>query len=772
MNHLSIGFVCILCIHGLLIGGLGAQTPIELNNPGFEEGTSGWDNTNIGNYEYFAPVDGEHYATRAAGEDYTIQHTGQVIEAGKNYTLTVWARSIFDDDYVDCLLNCRVRDIPHGNPSAVTADVGFVFDSTTISIVTQDVNPRALIGDVETRPNDDGGNIWADFEAGYRHAFADNHFNQPINSDPILDPWFITDDNRDYRRASSGAVAPIIFDDKKWILGSSGCNPFCCDPAPNCKAALMFKPKSGGDPDYIWGDEDDMTYIVWHNGDETPWLADVHGSYDQEEGRLWMILGGSTYHVCELDTATGFVKGHTEPVHYDEHMEDFPQVANWNGDEWTLDNRWKEGAALYKHNGYWYCLGSYGALEISYSIRMGRGTNPTGPFYDKEGIDMNAYDDDENEYGNSFLLADDADHLNPGHPHIWEENGMFYLGYDYSTGFVTSREGDRLGIRPLYWVDDWPTIWTPVTLSFNADDHPAAIGKNLGVMFKNSGEESSVLAIDHISLIESVGSVPDSIDTEAPSTPGIPVKSAFTATSIQVSWDPSDDNRGVAAYRLYMDHYLAANTNDTMFLISGLEPETSYSFYVLAYDSSGYTSPPSPVVHIMTDTLESVPPSIPQGLSSSEIDGVSFKLSWDASSDNIGISGYDVNIDGSMYKTTKYTSTRVDDLSPGTEYDCKVRARDEAGNTSDWSEVLTVKTWVTGIKQSEINEGKCEIYPNPVRSELIINGAVREHMYKIYSSKGDQVMEGMGNMVEVAGLSPGLYYILTGNGRAMKFIKE
>ena len=109
------------------------------------------------------------------------------------------------------------------------------------------------------------------------------------------------------------------------------------------------------------------------------------------------------------------------------------------------------------------------------------------------------FDKARNKYGNTMLLGAEGEQLVPGHPQIWEENGKYYVGYDYRK--TADKEMDYMGIRRLYWVDDRPTIWMPVTVSFNSDEHPEAVGKKLCVSFMNAGEAKSVLAVDFVSLM-------------------------------------------------------------------------------------------------------------------------------------------------------------------------------------------------------------------------------------------------------------------------------
>jgi bacillolysin len=86
-------------------------------------------------------------------------------------------------------------------------------------------------------------------------------------------------------------------------------------------------------------------------------------------------------------------------------------------------------------------------------------------------------------------------------------------------------------------------------------------------------------------------------------------------------------------------------------------------------------------------------PTVPTGLSSSSVLPNSFTLSWTASTDNVGVTGYDVFRDGTLFgSTTTATSLSITGLSPSTTYSMTVKAKDAAGNLSAASTALSVTT--------------------------------------------------------------------------------
>lgn len=70
----------------------------------------------------------------------------------------------------------------------------------------------------------------------------------------------------------------------------------------------------------------------------------------------------------------------------------------------------------------------------------------------------------------------------------------------------------------------------------------------------------------------------------------------------------------------------------------------------------------------------------------------STNLSWSASTDNIGVVGYDIYQNGVLKTTTTTTSLAVIDLVASTTYNFYVKAKDAAGNVSTSSNIVAVTT--------------------------------------------------------------------------------
>jgi endoglucanase len=86
------------------------------------------------------------------------------------------------------------------------------------------------------------------------------------------------------------------------------------------------------------------------------------------------------------------------------------------------------------------------------------------------------------------------------------------------------------------------------------------------------------------------------------------------------------------------------------------------------------------------------PPTTPTNLKAGSVTTTSFTVSWTASTDNRGVTGYDVFLNGASAGTTTSTSRAFTNLTCGTSYTVAVNAHDAAGNKSASASVTTSTT--------------------------------------------------------------------------------
>jgi hypothetical protein len=90
-------------------------------------------------------------------------------------------------------------------------------------------------------------------------------------------------------------------------------------------------------------------------------------------------------------------------------------------------------------------------------------------------------------------------------------------------------------------------------------------------------------------------------------------------------------------------------------------------------------------------------PTPPTNLAASNITQTSLNLTWTASTDNVGITGYDVYRGSTLIQTVTGTSASVTGLTANTAYSFSVKAKDAAGNVSASSNVVNVTTPINTI---------------------------------------------------------------------------
>jgi chitodextrinase len=173
-----------------------------------------------------------------------------------------------------------------------------------------------------------------------------------------------------------------------------------------------------------------------------------------------------------------------------------------------------------------------------------------------------------------------------------------------------------------------------------------------------------------------------------PQTPTNLVASATSATEIDLTWDASSDPT-VAGYDVYRNGLLIGTSTGASFSDTGLSPNTGYSYTVDAYDSQGNISAESAGA-AATTPADTTPPAAPTGLSATVAGAHEIDLSWQPSSDNVGVTGYDVYRNGHKIASTTGTTYADTTVRQGRTYRYRVDAYDAAGNVSTRTAPLSV----------------------------------------------------------------------------------
>lgn len=122
--------------------------------------------------------------------------------------------------------------------------------------------------------------------------------------------------------------------------------------------------------------------------------------------------------------------------------------------------------------------------------------------------------------------------------------------------------------------------------------------------------------------------------------------------------------------------------------VENLDCGTKYRFEIRKYTDSGELGPTAEFVDAQTKScLDTQSPSQPQSLAATGATQTSISVSWTASTDDVGVTGYDLYRGGAKVDSTSATSYTFGGLSCDTSYTLAVEAHDAAGNRSSTSAI-------------------------------------------------------------------------------------
>ena len=246
--------------------------------------------------------------------------------------------------------------------------------------------------------------------------------------------------------------APGLLNPRTMYYSMSNDNADCDD----CKATCIGRLTATGiAPNLKWTDMGrPISCTVQPEDNGYPSSIDPATFIDGKDGRYYLIFGGGSIWITELDPSTGL---QIDDDWWEEDSDNYFRLANGPGP--ADDRGWIEASYLHKHGNVYYifvnwydcCMG----VDSTYEIHMGKSkTGPIGPYYDKSGENML-------DGKGSLLLGTEGKYIGPGHASVFRSNDKDWFSYHYY-------DGEEDGIpwietRELVWEDDGDDVWPRVT---------------------------------------------------------------------------------------------------------------------------------------------------------------------------------------------------------------------------------------------------------------------------------------------------------------------
>lgn len=238
----------------------------------------------------------------------------------------------------------------------------------------------------------------------------------------------------------------------------------------SCIGLVTNETLNPDDPNYLW---EDQGVVVYSNNSSDANCIDP-SIFRDETGEYYLSYGSyfGGIRIVQIDSLSGKVSG---SFHY--------PVASGNC----------EASYVIPHEGFYYLFINRGSccqgVNSTYHIQVGRSENPTGPFLDKEGTDLNSG-------GGSTILSTYGSFIGPGHVGYYVEDGEEWVTYHYYDG---DRNGSpTLAIGTMKWEE---TGWPEITNDFLDEGEYILVNRNSQLVWQVEGGVADGSAITQGSYV-------------------------------------------------------------------------------------------------------------------------------------------------------------------------------------------------------------------------------------------------------------------------------
>jgi hypothetical protein len=266
-----------------------------------------------------------------------------------------------------------------------------------------------------------------------------------------------------------------------------------------------------------------------------------------------------------------------------------------------------------------------------------------------------------------------------------------------------------------------------VTVSANASDNVGVVGVQFKVDGTNLGAEDTTspysvvwnttavnsgahsitaVARDAAGNTTTSTTVSSSVDNSAPTVSiSSPANGAIVNGVVPVNANAADNTggSGISKVELYVDGTInstdATSPYSFSWNTSALAFGTTHTLTTKAYDNVTPANVATSTAITVT-VQDTTPPSIPGTLRTTTVLPTSITIAWNASTDNVAVTGYQVRRAGALITTTSSLSYTDNGLTPSTAYAYTVTAVDAAGNASA---AATLSATTLALKTGDIN---------------------------------------------------------------------